>query len=141
MRDPCGEDPALRRLRCGRLPSLSVIEATVTETTLTVSAEGDLDLAERARFPELTARAAAPDVAEVVVDLCSVAFVDSAGAAFLIALAETAKRSGARAVLRGADERVGFVLELCGALDSYEVDAEHRCAPAASPGPWRSPSA
>ncbi|MGQ7295683.1 STAS domain-containing protein [Quadrisphaera sp. KR29] len=118
-----------------------MIEATVAGSTLTVSAEGDLDLAERARFPELTARAAGPEVARVVVDLCSVGFVDSAGAAFLIALAETAKRSGARAVLRGADERVGFVLELCGALDAYEVDADHRCAPAAGPGPWRRPSA
>lgn len=108
---------------------------------MTVSAEGDLDLAERARFPELTARAGGEDLEAVVVDLCSVAFVDSAGAAFLIALAETAKRAGARAVLRGADERVGFVLELCGALDSYELDAEHRCAPSSSPGPWRSPTA
>ncbi|TXR56059.1 STAS domain-containing protein [Quadrisphaera setariae] len=118
-----------------------MIEATVAGATLTVSAEGDLDLAERARFPELTARAAASDVDVVVVDLCSVEFVDSAGAAFLITLAETAKRSGARAVLRGADERVGFVLDLCGALDSYEVDAEHRCAPSTGPGPWRSPTA
>ncbi|TNM69126.1 STAS domain-containing protein [Streptomyces sp. NP160] len=117
-----------------------MIEGGVTGTTLSVRADGDLDLAERARFPELTALAGGPGVDEVVVDLCSVAFVDSAGAAFLIALAETAKRSGARAVLRGADERVGFVLELCGALDCYEVDVEHRCAPSSSPGPWRSPT-
>ncbi|WP_109772917.1 STAS domain-containing protein [Quadrisphaera granulorum] len=118
-----------------------MIEASVSGATLTVSAEGDLDLAERARFPELTARASKADVEEVVVDLCSVAFVDSAGAAFLIVLAETAKRAGARAVLRGADERVSFVLELCGALDAYDVDVAHRCAPSAGPGPWRSPSA
>jgi len=32
-------------------------------------------------------------------------------------------------VLRGADPRDLFVLEICGALELFRIDPDHRCAP------------
>jgi anti-anti-sigma factor len=62
-----------------------------------------------------------------VIDMCGVTFMDSAGAAFLIALADAGRRRGAATVLRGADPRELFVLEVCGALDLFRIDTEHEC--------------
>lgn len=113
-----------------------MIDAAVAGSVLTLTAAGDLDLAERARFPELVALAEAREVDDVVVDLCGVGFVDSAGAAFLISLAARVRRAGGRAVLRGADENVLYVLRVCGALEAFDLDEAHRCPSTSSRGPW-----
>ncbi len=114
-----------------------MIEGAVSGAVLTVTAAGDLDLAERAQFPELVALAAGEDVERVVVDLCAVGFVDSAGASFLVQLAAHAQRDGGAAVLRGASENVLYVLRVCGALPAFDLDEAHRCPPTSSRGPWR----
>ncbi|SDQ87529.1 STAS domain-containing protein [Quadrisphaera sp. DSM 44207] len=115
-----------------------MIELSTTPTTATVTVTGDLDLAERGSFPEIAARVAGLRRQLLVADLCATTFLDSSGAAFLISLAESARRRGGVVVLRGASERELFVLEVCGALESFRVDARHRCAGAQeAPGPWR----
>jgi anti-anti-sigma factor len=106
-----------------------MIELSTSATTTTVTVTGDLDLAERATFPELTARVSGLRRQLVVIDLCAVDFMDSTGAAFLISLADLTRRRGGVAVLRGASERVLFVLRICGAMDSFRVDTVHRCPP------------
>jgi anti-anti-sigma factor len=106
-----------------------VIEISASATTTTLALDGDLDLAERDTFPEATARVRGLRRQLLVIDMCRVTFMDSTGAAFLISLADGARRHGGAAVLRGADARELFVLEVCGALDLFRVDREHRCPP------------
>lgn len=106
-------------------------------TAATVTVTGDLDLAERTQFPGLAARVddAAPRL--LVVDLCAATFVDSSGAAFLIALAGSARERGGTTVLRGPSERDLFVLQVCGSLDAFTVDTAHRCPQVPDGrGPW-----
>ena len=109
-----------------------MIEIAASSTTTTVTVTGDLDLAERAQFPEVTARVSGLRRQLLVIDMCEVTFLDSTGAAFLISLADAANKRGGAAVLRGADDRELFVLEICGALGSFRIDADHRCDQRAS---------
>lgn len=109
-----------------------MIEIATSPTTTTVTVSGDLDLAERAQFPEVTARVSGLRRQLLVIDMCEATFLDSTGAAFLISLADTTSRRGGTTVLRGADDRELFVLEICGALDSFRIDPDHRCAQRAS---------
>ena len=62
--------------------------------------------------------------------MCGVTFMDSTGAAFVISLADAGRKRGGATVLRGANERDLFVLDVCGALDLFRVDNDHSCAPA-----------
>ena len=101
------------------------LSSSTTSTTVTVS--GDLDLAERDQFPELVARISGLRRQLLVLDLCRTTFVDSTGAAFLISLAEATGRRGGVTLLRGADDRSMFVLEVCGALDMFRIDDQHSC--------------
>ena len=103
------------------------IATSATTTTLVIS--GDLDVAERDQFPEITARATGLRRQLVVIDMCRVTFMDSTGAGFLISLADSARRRGGAAVLRGPDPREVMVLRTCGALDLFRIDSAHRCAP------------
>ncbi len=104
-----------------------MIEISASSTTANVTIAGDLDLAERERFPEVTARVGGLRRQLLVIDMCRVTFMDSTGAAFLMALAEAASRRGGATVLRGVDDRDRFVLEICGALGLFRIDDEHRC--------------
>jgi anti-sigma B factor antagonist len=114
-----------------------VITLSASTTTTTVTVTGDLDLAEREQFPEVTARVTGLRRQLLVLDLCATEFLDSTGAAFLVSLAESAGRRGGMAVLRGADERNLFVLDICGALGLFRVDRDHRCDPQREPRPFR----
>ncbi len=105
---------------------LEIATSSVT-TILTVS--GDLDLAERNRFPEVAARVAGLRRQLLVIDMCRVTFMDSTGAAFLISLADAGRKSGGATVLRGIHDRELFVLEVCGALEMFRIDADHACGP------------
>lgn len=104
-----------------------MIEIATSATSTTVVVRGDLDMAEREQFPGVVGRVSALRRSLVVVDMCRVTFMDSTGAAFLISLADSARRRGGAAVLRGIDERDRFVLEVCGALPLFRLDQEHRC--------------
>ncbi|MBO9569014.1 MAG: STAS domain-containing protein [Cellulomonas iranensis] len=115
-----------------------MIEIATSSTTTTLVVAGDLDLAEREQFPEVTARVVGLRRQLLVIDMCRVTFMDSTGAAFLISLADAGRRRGGATVLRGAADRDLFVLEICGALELFRIDPDHRCeldagAPAGSP--------
>jgi anti-anti-sigma factor len=105
-----------------------MIEIATSPATATLVISGDLDLGAREQFPEVAARVTGLRRQLLVVDMCSVTFMDSTGAAFLISLADSGRRRGGATVLRGADERDLFVLEVCGALDLFRLDGDHRCS-------------
>lgn len=104
-----------------------MIEIATSAATTTLIISGDLDLAERNQFPEITARVTGLRRQLLVVDMCRVTFMDSTGAAFLISLADSSRRRGGATVLRGSDERELFVLEVCGALEMFRLDNDHSC--------------
>ena len=104
-----------------------MIELSTSSTTTTLTIAGDLDLAERDQFPEIAARVVGLRQQLLVVDMCEVTFMDSTGAAFLISLADANRKRGGATVLRGADQRDLFVIEICGALDLFRIDADHHC--------------
>ena len=106
-----------------------MIEIATSAATTTLVITGDLDLAERYQFPEITARVTGLRRQLLVVDMCRVTFMDSTGAAFLISLADSSRRRGGATVLRGSDERELFVLEVCGALPMFRLDVDHECPP------------
>ena len=110
-----------------------MIEISTSSATTTLTIAGDLDVGERDQFPEITARIIGLRRQLLVVDMCRVTFMDSTGAAFLISLADAGLRRGGATVLRGADARDLFVLEICGALELFRVDADHACGDAAGP--------
>lgn len=109
-----------------------MIEIATSAATTTLVISGDLDLAARDQFPEVTARVTGLRRQLLVVDMCRVTFMDSTGAAFLISLADAGRRRGGATVLRGASERELFVLEVCGALEMFRFDDHHRCEDIAS---------
>ena len=104
-----------------------MIEISTSPATTTLVLAGDLDLGVRDQFPEVTARVSGLRRQLLVLDMCRVTFMDSTGAAFLISLADAGRRRGGATILRGADERDLFVLEICGALDMFRLDGDHRC--------------
>lgn len=110
-----------------------MIEISTSPATTTLAITGDLDLTERDQFPEITARVTGLRRQLLVLDMCGVTFMDSTGAAFLISLADAGRRRGGATVLRGCDDRDLFVLEVCGALDLFRIDADHACPAEGSP--------
>jgi len=113
-----------------------MIQLETSPTTTVITVVGDLDLAERAQFPEVAARVSGLRRQLLVVDMCGTTFMDSTGAAFLISLADVLGKRGGVVALRGASERELFVLEVCGALEMFRIDREHRCDDGTKPGPW-----
>ncbi|QAY69324.1 STAS domain-containing protein [Xylanimonas protaetiae] len=118
-----------------------MIEIATSPTTTTLVITGDLDLAERDQFPEIASRVVGLRRQLLVIDMCRVTFMDSTGAAFLISLADSGRKRGGATVLRGADERDLFVLEVCGALDMFRVDRDHDCEDSAADTAFTRPGA
>jgi anti-sigma B factor antagonist len=116
-----------------------MIEISTSSTTTTLTVAGDLDLAERDQFPEIAARVVGLRRQLVVIDMCRVTFMDSTGAAFLISLADAGRKRGGATVLRGADPRDLFVIEICGALDLFRIDTDHRCESSVEQSDFRRP--
>jgi anti-anti-sigma factor len=106
-----------------------MIEIATSSATTTLVIAGELDLLEREQFPEIAARVTGLRRQLLVIDMCGVTFMDSTGAAFLISLADSGRKRGGATVLRGADDRELFVLEVCGALPLFRLDTDHRCPP------------
>lgn len=117
-----------------------MIEIATSPTTTTLVITGDLDLAERDQFPEIASRVVGLRRQLLVIDMCRVTFMDSTGAAFLISLADSGRKRGGATVLRGADERDLFVLEVCGALDMFRVDRDHGCEGTAASAAFTRPA-
>ena len=116
-----------------------MIEISTSSTTTTLTVAGDLDLAERDQFPEIAARVVGLRHQLLVVDMCEVSFMDSTGAAFLISMADANRKRGGVTVLRGADQRDLFVIEICGALDLFRIDTEHHCETGSTDSGFRRP--
>lgn len=116
-----------------------MIEISTSSTSTTLTVAGDLDLAERDQFPEIAARVVGLRRQLVVIDMCGVTFMDSTGAAFLISLADAGRKRGGATVLRGADPRDLFVIEICGALDLFRIDTDHRCESGVEQSDFRRP--
>jgi anti-sigma B factor antagonist len=116
-----------------------MIEISTSSTTTTLTVAGDLDLAERDQFPEIAARVVGLRRQLVVIDMCQVTFMDSTGAAFLISLADAGRKRGGATVLRGADPRDLFVIEICGALELFRIDTEHHCEAGVTQSGFRRP--
>ncbi len=112
---------------------MTTFEISASPTTATIAIAGDLDLLGRDQFPEVTARVTGLRRQLLVLDMCRVTFMDSTGAAFLISLADASLKRGGATVLRGCDDRDLFVLEVCGALELFRLDAEHACPPVPAP--------
>ena len=104
-----------------------MLQIATSPATTTLVVTGELDLADRGQFPEITARIMGLRRQLLVIDMCRVTFMDSTGAAFLISLADARRRHGGATVLRGCAERDLFVLEVCGALDLFRIETRHRC--------------
>lgn len=111
-----------------------MIEITTSPTAATLVIGGDLDLAERDQFPELMEQVSQLARPTLVVDMCQSSFMDSAGAGFLISLARISARYGGTTVLRGLAPRDEFVLEVCGAVDLFQIDRDHSCELSAHSG-------
>jgi anti-sigma B factor antagonist len=107
-----------------------MIDITASQTTVVVTISGDLDLTERDQFAEAIAHVGELPQRLLVVDMCHTALVDSIGASFLISLASSEQQRGGAPVLRGCSELDLRVLEICGALDLFQVDTVHCCPPA-----------
>ncbi len=106
-----------------------MLEISTSRGTTTVSVVGDLDVTVRDQFPEVTARVAALGRHLMVLDMCRMDFMDSTGAAFVAAVAQTTHNGGGVALLRGADDQALFVLDVCGVLPQFRVDEAHACPP------------
>lgn len=106
-----------------------MLEISMSSTATMLMISGDLDLGARDHFPEVTARVTGMRRQLLVIDMCAVTFMDSTGAAFLMSLSDSVAKRGGATVLRGCDERDLFVLEICGALAMFRIDADHRCPP------------
>lgn len=104
-----------------------MLEISTSPETTTISVVGDLDATTRVQFREATARVSSLGRRLLVLDLCRLDFMDSTGAAFVATVAESARRSGGVALLRGADESAAFVLDVCGVLPLFRVDDRHDC--------------
>ena len=101
-----------------------MIEISTSSATTTLVVSGDLDLAAREQFPEIAARVVGLRRQLLVIDMTQVTFMDSTGAAFLISLADANRKRAGATVLRGADARDLFVLEVCGALELFRVNPD-----------------
>lgn len=104
-----------------------MIELSTTTSATTVTLAGDLDVSERQSFSGIVSRVNHLRRQLLVLDMCRADFIDSTGAAFLVSLAERALSRGGVTVLRGADDRCLFVLDVIGALQLFRVDEEHFC--------------
>jgi len=109
-----------------------VIETSISPTSVTLAVVGDLDMAERDQLPRVAAQVLGQPRPQIVVDMCRVTFMDSTGAGFLIHLAEAQSQRGGTTVLRGINARDEFVLKICGALELFQVEQDHRCVSVAS---------
>lgn len=104
-----------------------MIEMSTSTSTTVVTVAGDLDVSERAQFPAVVSRVNENRRRRLVVDLCGADYVDAAGAAFLVSLAERTRSRGGVSVLRGADDRCLFVLDIVDGLRHFTVDEHHVC--------------
>jgi len=128
--------PLPRRVTVDDEGGTAVIEMSTTTSATVVTVAGDLDVSERESFPQVVTRVNDLRRRLLLIDLCRADFVDSAGAFFLVSLAERTLSRDGLTVLRGADDRCLFVLDVIGALQLFHVDEQHFCVDPVVAGAW-----
>ncbi|UFU06045.1 STAS domain-containing protein [Ruania halotolerans] len=104
-----------------------MIDVSTSATGARITVSEDLDLASRESADAVARRLALLERPAITVDLCRMDFMDSTGAAWLISLAgQSIQRDGTISLL-GASARDLFVLQVCGALDLFDVNHRHQC--------------
>jgi anti-sigma B factor antagonist len=85
-----------------------------------VSLAGEIDLDSVRPIAEWLSAAIANDDADIVVEMCDVTFIDSAGLCVLVRGAEFLERRGRHLTMRSPSSVVGRLLEICALSDMAE---------------------
>jgi anti-anti-sigma factor len=97
-------------------PGSLTISSVVEDGTVSLSLEGELDLAGARRMEESLAAAERDAPARLIVDLGRLQFIDSTGLRLLLQADARAKERGCELVLRPGQPAVQRVFEVTGAL-------------------------
>jgi anti-sigma B factor antagonist len=98
-------------------PGTLSISSVVDNGTVSISLEGELDLASARQMEERLRFAEERTPSRVVVDLGRLAFIDSTGLRLLLQADSRAREHGYEFVLRPGEASVQRVFEVTGALD------------------------
>jgi anti-anti-sigma factor len=97
--------------------SLQISSEPIVDGAVTISLQGELDLASARRMEEHFAAIDQQGPARVVIDLGGLAFIDSSGLRVLLLADARARDQGYELVLLPGQEPVQRVFEMTGALD------------------------
>jgi anti-anti-sigma factor len=98
-------------------PGTLVISSAVDDGTVSISLQGELDLASARQLETRLAEAEREGPARLVVDLSRLAFIDSTGLRLLLQADARARERDCELVLRPGEPSVQRVFEVTGALD------------------------
>jgi anti-anti-sigma factor len=99
------------------MPGGLSISSVAADGTVSVTLEGELDLASARKMQERLTAIEQEQPSRVVVDLGKLAFIDSTGLRVLLLADARAKEQGYELVLRPGEPSVQRVFEVTGALD------------------------
>jgi len=99
------------------------ISSVVDDGTVSISLEGELDLASAPQVEERLSSVEARRPARLIVDLSRLAFIDSTGLRLLLQADARAREHGCELVLRPGDASVQRVFEVTGALDALRFES------------------
>jgi anti-anti-sigma factor len=98
-------------------PGTLVITSAVEDGTVSVALAGELDLAGARQLETRLDEVERANPARLVIDLESLAFIDSTGLRLLLQAAARARERGCELLLRRGEPSVQRVFEVTGALD------------------------
>jgi anti-anti-sigma factor len=114
----------VRAVEQGRPTAAQAFDVEVREerAQVLVRVVGELDLVTAPVLDRHLAGAASRERPRVVVDLSGVTFLDVRGINSLVTAEAAARTAGSALVLRGADEQVHRLLEVCGLQDHFTLE-------------------
>lgn len=98
-------------------PSSLSISCVSADGTISISLEGELDLASARKMQERLEAVEGEDPSRIIVDLSKLAFIDSTGLRVLLIADARARQSGYELILTPGEPSVQRVFEVTGALD------------------------
>jgi anti-anti-sigma factor len=104
-------------------PGSLTISSVLVDGAVTVSLQGELDLASARRMEERLSAIDEGGPSRVIVDLGGLAFLDSTGLRVLLLADARARERGYELVLRPGEESVQRVFEVTGALDVLRFES------------------
>jgi anti-anti-sigma factor len=105
-------------------PGGLTISSAVDDGTVSLSLEGELDLAGARQMEESFAAVEREGPSRLIVDLGRLAFIDSTGLRLLLQADARAKQSGYELVLRPGEPAVQRVFEVTGALEILSFEGQ-----------------